>query len=277
MKRIEIFTNLIKDELTSHVDRRDPSTISMSSLGHCMRSLAYRYHEIPGKPLGWRTMMVFKDGDMGHAQLRMLMYNRLQGAGYCHKLVDEEAEVCLDGVVGHIDGFLKHDPDCKFTGPMHKDFLLELKTMNDRAFAELKKHEEVGLEYRCQISGYLAALDIDQAIVIAKNKNTGELLEFIYDGEDELVLDRITKLDSVIQSKDPESVAREYGPNKSGSLPWQCNYCPFTELCWREEGVTMKKEKKYIVNMDLVNKQKTIKEINKVLNEEQPLPTEGCT
>ncbi len=254
MEKSEVFSAVIRAQLEKKVDARDPSTISMSSLGHCVRSLAYRHHHVEGRPLTWRSMMIFDDGNRAHEQIRSNLFLGLAGStSLCHQLVEEEAEVELEGVVGHVDGILRHDKKCPFTGPYHKDLLLEVKSMNDRAFREVVKIKELGFEYRCQVSGYLAAAKMEHAVIICKNKNTGEMAEFFYEVEEELVMERLQKLDSLHITEGPEDVEREYGPTKSGNLPWQCNYCPFVSICWRDFGVVEKKEKKWAVDFPLYN------------------------
>lgn len=237
------FITAIKRELESVPPDRDPSHISMSSLGHCARQLAYRYHGIKPQSFNWKSLMVFDDGDMHHTQLRMLLKLRLDKDKSCYRLVGEEREVSYLGITGHIDGLLEHNNEiCK--DPSHGDMLLEVKSMNERAFAELKKTGKIGYEYACQVSGYLAALQLRFAVIIAKNKNTGDLVEFIYEGDQEELKKRYDIIESIITAEDPEQVEREYGPNKAGNLPWQCGYCPFAMMCWRHEGVVEKKPHK---------------------------------
>lgn len=238
------FISAIKRELEATPQDRDPSRLSMSSLGHCGRQLAYRYHGVAPEAFNWKSYMVFDDGDMHHAQLRLLLTTRLQKEDSCYQLEDQEKEVSYQGIPGHIDGLLKHnDEKCK--DKTHTTMLLEVKSMNERAFAEIKKTKSLGYEYACQVSGYLAAHQLRYAVILAKNKNTGDLVEFIYECDLELLAKRLDVIESVVTAEDPEQVDREYGPNKAGNLPWQCGYCPFVKMCWRHEGVMEKKAHKY--------------------------------
>lgn len=240
------FTNHIKKGLESAIDDRDPTNISMSSIGHCARQLAYRMHGIDGTPLNWRARMIFDDGHMAHDQLRFMLNEALVNSKSCYKLVKEEADVDFSGVGGHIDGILEHSDECKDAS--HSSMLLEVKSMNDRAFAELKKNGELPWEYRCQVSGYLAATGMTKAIILAKNKNTGDLAEYIYEVERDLLETRMVVIDNLLDSGDPEQVARDYAPNNRGNLPWQCNYCPFVSLCWRDFELVEKKGRKFGIN-----------------------------
>ena len=258
MEEQSYFTNLIKAGLEDKVDSRDPSLISMSSIGHCARQLAYRVHGIEGKPLTWRAQMIFNDGDWTHTQLRSMLFQSLKKAGSCFTLCKEEADVEFSGVSGHIDGVLEHNKDCTLTGPDHVSMLLEVKSMNDRAFCELKKEHQIPWEYRCQVSGYLAASGMQHAIIIAKNKNTGDLAEYRYTIERDLLVNRMVVIDTIASSDDPEEVARDYEPNNRGNLPWQCNYCPFVSLCWRDYELQEKKGRKFQINYKMYQTGKAI-------------------
>ncbi len=240
----------IQAVLAEEVDARDPSNITMSSLGHCARQLAYRFFEVPGKPLSWRSYMVFDDGDMAHDQLRSLIYRAFTKLASCYKITSQEASVVHDGVGGHIDGMLIHDAD-KCSNSQHQNYLLEVKSMNDRGFQQLRKTKEIGFEYRCQVSGYLAAMGLQYAIILVKNKNNGDLAEFRYSREDGILQERMAVVESLCLSSTAEQVPREYSPNSKGNLPWQCGYCPFTQICWRDMELVEKKENKYQVNMKL--------------------------
>lgn len=204
----------------------------------------------------WRSMMVFRDGDMAHTQLRELISEGLKSKTApltCYSLVDQEKKVSFEGIEGHVDGILKHDSE-KCKDGAHHDMLLEVKSMNDRAFSELEKKKELGYEYRCQVSGYLAATGLEVAVILAKNKNNGDIIELLYRKEPDLLAERTSVVDLILLSQTPEDVQREYGPNTRGNLPWQCGYCPFVELCWRHESVIMKKTFHYQVDLKAINK-----------------------
>ena len=250
MKRSELVEPAIKAQLADELVKKESTHISMSSLGHCARQLSYRANGIEGAGLDWRSMMVFDDGHMHHDQLRGLIEAGLKkvNSSSCFKLTSQEKEVEYNGVLGHIDGMLEHS-NLLCVNPDHHSMLLEVKSMNDRGFSELVKTETVGFEYACQVSGYLAALGLTEALILAKNKNTGEIAEFIYQRDDGMLQKRFDVIDKILEAKDAEEVEREYGPNKHGNLPWQCGYCPYVNLCWREHGITEIKPKKFKVEL----------------------------
>lgn len=240
------FLTAIKEALEEGSEKRDPKVISMSSLGHCARQLAYRMHGTPGTSLTWRALGIFSDGNLHHDSIRSLLKKGLEGG--CYSLQDQELSVSYEGISGHVDGVLRHDRACSVLS--HGDLLLEVKSVNDRGYGDVLKKGELSFEYRCQVSGYLKALGLKQAVIILKNKNTAEISEFLYDLEEGLVNERLAIVKTVKASQTPDDVEREYFPDKKGKLSWRCGYCPFVETCWEDEGVTLVKEHKYQIDLD---------------------------
>lgn len=239
---------------------RPPGHIGMSGIGHCKRQLAYVRHEIKGQELDWRAKIIFDDGNLHHNQIRKALREGLSIINSCYSLVREEEEVKLGKLTGHIDGVLQHD-NVRCNDDDHRTMLLEVKSMNDRGFGELKRTGELSFEYRCQLSAYLRATGLKTGCILAKNKNTGEMLSLKVDCDEALLDERLQALSEVYSSEDAEQVDREYAEKEDGSLPWQCNYCPFVNMCWRHEGVFESSTKKY-------------KLLTKIVEQEQKLLTE---
>ena len=224
----------IKRALDSQGRDRDPKIISASSLGQCSRKLAFRHHGYAEEPLDWRAKAIFSDGNHAHDQLREWIRSGLDGT--CYTLDREELRVERDKIGGHIDGAITHNPECKVEG--HKTRLLEIKSMNSYSFSDLEKESLPDYEYLIQIYFYLYALDLEECILLAKNKNNSVLYESIITLDKEELLKRINTLNNVIKKSDnPTSVQREFGPDKRGNLDWHCGYCPFWKHCWAAEGV----------------------------------------
>ena len=248
-------TSLALDAVRAYWDckksDRPESHIGMSALGHCGRQLAYKYHEIPGNPYDWRAKIIFDDGHLHHDQIRKALAEGLVLMNSCYSLVKEEEQVSLGYVTGHIDGMLEHD-DIKCENKEHRDLLLEVKSMNDRGFNEFKKTGELSKEYAIQTSAYMRATGVSGALILAKNKNSGEMLQLLYNGDSDLLDQRLRVLYDVHKSGQPEDVLREYGPNAAGVLPWNCGYCPFVRLCWRDNGLVQKAEHKFELTQKFV-------------------------
>lgn len=230
---------------------RPPGHIGMSGIGMCKRRLAYVHHEIEGIALDWRAKIIFDDGNLHHTQIRTALREGLILSNSCYTLVREEEEVKLGSLTGHIDGILKHDNvACQEDG--HYTMLLEVKSMNDRGFQELKRTGELSKDYAAQVSAYLRSLGYDTACVLVKNKNTGEMLRMYFDRDDVLLDERLQALEEVKESAEAEYVKREYHANDDGTLDWHCNYCPFVNLCWRHEGVKQVGPHKFVLNTKIV-------------------------
>lgn len=246
MRNMPLLIKAIQLAIDLEEDDRDPSKITMSSLGHCARKLAYRHHGVSGATLDFKAKGTLDDGNMAHAQLRPWIRRGLIEGGSCYRLVDQEKDVETHGIGGHIDGFLKHrNSKCHDKG--HDDMLLEVKSMNEYRFKDFKEHGKLDFEYRCQVSGYLSSLGLYHAIILGKNKNKFDLHEQEYEIEPALLNDRFAIVDRVKVSNNPEEINKEHQPMKGGILPWQCGYCPFVKLCWRHEGVIEIKPKLYKV------------------------------
>lgn len=215
---------------------RPPGTIGMSQIGHCARQLAYVKHLTFSEPHDWRAKIIFDDGNRHHDQIRLAIREGLIQQGSCYSLTGEECEVNIGELKGHVDGILFHDDD-KCVGRGHETMLLEVKSMNERGFAQFQKERKLPYEYECQVSAYLRASGYDRAHIVIKNKNTGQMDEMVY-VENVMLLDsRLEVLEDVYNSTTPEDVSRDWTYNeKTGNLPWQCGYCPFVALCWRHEG-----------------------------------------
>ncbi len=177
--------NAIKSYWDSQKNDRPAGHIGMSAIGMCSRRLAYMHHEIPGIPLDWRAKIIFDIGNLYHKQLRKVLADGLTMTQPCTALIREEEEVRLGILTGHIDGVLAHDPHCENEG--HKSTLLEVKSMNERGFTELKKTGELSKDYRAQTSAYLRSTGYASATMLIANKNTGDMLSMQYSGNSELL------------------------------------------------------------------------------------------
>ena len=213
----------------------DRPVFGLSGIGSCKRKLAYLHHKVAAKPLSARSKIIFDDGHVTHEHLRSWLAAGLLDSKSCYTLVDLEREVTLGGTKGHIDGILFHSTSCQEKD--HKTRLLEVKSMNNRAFKEFQKTKIPSFEYAAQMSAYLRATGLQEAYVLAKDKDRATLVEAIYPIDNDLIDNRQKAVEEVRKSSSPEMVQREYGPSDKGVLPWNCGYCPFVELCWRHEGV----------------------------------------
>ena len=214
----------IKAYLEAIPPDRPGNRITGSALGKCDRQLAYKYHGFKGEPGNWKNWLVFNDGDLAHDQLRAIMVKAVPHTGW--ELIDVEREVQLETpqgytIKGHIDGVLRNLDD-------DRRMLLEIKSMSSYAFDE----DDIEASYQAQMSGYMSALGLEDALFVSKNKDTADLHERIYHIDKELVARRLEAIDKIVSSKAPNMVERSYGADKRGRLDWHCAYCPHWQPCW---------------------------------------------
>ena len=226
----------IKAHLESLPPDRDPTSLGMSALGHCVKQNAYRYNGVPGAALGWKALSIFDDGHITHRHLRKWIALGLKKRKDCYRLVKREGVVELSPWVGHVDGYLKHRRGCK--NPKQHDMLLEVKSMNPWAFKRTVESGTLEMEYASKLSGYRRGAGFDTALVLIKDKGNGNLYEFIYTINNALLDERLEKHVPVFDGVPPEHISREYSPDKQGKLPWQCGYCPWVEPCWKDYGLS---------------------------------------
>jgi hypothetical protein len=201
--------------------------LRMSSVGKPARKLWYESRQDPNQPvkLHGSTLLKFMYGDILEALLLFLC----KQSG--HKVNDQQKEVEIDGVKGHIDATID-------------DILIDVKSASNFSFNKFKfgsLYEDDSFGYTEQLSSYRKALGAKEAAFLAVNKETGEIctLELpddVYLGVD--VTQNIATIKEALLSE--EAPDRCYSPvpdGKSGNmkLPVACaKYCDFRDKCWSD-------------------------------------------
>lgn len=210
-------------------ERKDGS-LRLSIAGKCPRQTYYSI-TMPelARPLEPRVKLTFLFGDVSEAIIVAMIKA-------CEiDLHDEQKEVEFEGVKGHIDGIVTIDG---------KDYLLEIKSMADGSF---KATSASGMSndfgYLSQVNCYLEALNLNKAIFICLNKNTGHLEEVIVDKDNNIIKEARENIKKVREAeasgKLPErkfTFEKELYRNKptgKEKLPFQCSYCSFVDECWK--------------------------------------------
>jgi len=193
--------------------------LRMSLLGTGNRKLWYLMH----KPLQREKVadMKFLYGDIVEELLLLLV----KESG--HKVTEEQAEVTVNGVKGHIDCFID-------------DYLIDVKSASDFAFKKfshgtLAENDSFG--YIAQLSGYAHAYKTTKAGFLALNKVTGERTIFKVRATDFMdAPQRVDEVKAIVALPNPpEEKCYEPVPHgKSGNykLHTNCGYCPYKEQCW---------------------------------------------
>lgn len=219
---LDLFLN---DLRKTFLDRFKPddgtprASLRMSRLGVKDRKFWYDHHEPDlDKEL---PKMKFLFGDI----IEALMLFLAKEAG--HTVEQEQAEVEIDGVKGHIDAIID-------------GIVIDVKSASDFAFKKfamgtLAENDPFG--YLAQISGYMDALENDEGAFWVMNKVTGQMA--------------LTKVNSIDRFDTKARIARQkelkelplppeekcYQPKpygKSGNivLNTNCSYCEHKFKCW---------------------------------------------
>jgi len=243
---------MLTDKLTTYLETlpptRDKRELTISSLGHCGRQLAYRYHGQPGLSLDARSIITLDTGTVLHHDIRRKIRAALKGS--CYRLWGFPKEIVAEvhvgpyTIPGHADGILKHIGHC--TKPGHKDKLLEVKTMSEFSYRRFV-NGEIEQSYLDQVYGYLDGLGLTEVLFLGLNKNTGEIHEEIRTLDKDRLKARLELHRQIFESHNPEEIPTEHTPNSKGALPWQCNYCPFVLRCYEKQSPKKIWRHKYVL------------------------------
>lgn len=126
----------------------------------------------------------------------------------------------IAGFEGHVDGLLS----CHETG---ETFVLEIKTANDDNFNKFKKEGLLSWApyYYSQVQCYLGMLKVERGILLAINKNNGELHQEIVHYDDIFYHQLKSKVKHILSLTEP--------PEKLNKNPqyYICRMCEFKDIC----------------------------------------------
>ena len=211
----------MKDWLTPRANRK-PS-LRMSNIGKPERQLWYELKSDPKEiAIPAPTMIKFL---YGHILERVVLFlTELSG----HEVTDEQKEVKVEGVVGHMD--------CKIDGEV-----VDIKSASNFAFKKfsegtLPQNDPFG--YLSQLAGYEYNEDTNQGAFLAINKESGDLVLYCPSKEDKPnIKSKINKIQKQLKQDTPPP--RCYKPIDEGAygnqkLPRECKYCPFKFKCHKD-------------------------------------------
>ena len=204
---------------------RGKPTLRMSNIGRPDRQLWY---DINGKgekeKLLPATLIKFAYGDM--IEQMILLYAKMAG----HSVEQEQAEVEVDGIKGHIDAVID-------------GVLVDVKSASSFSFQKFESgalflpgNDPFG--YVAQLCGYMEATGCVRGGFLAVDKTLGKLC-FCEVPSDVVrgykVRDRIKNIKEVIASDViPPRCYPDVPDGKSGNMKLStgCNYCPHKFNCW---------------------------------------------
>jgi hypothetical protein len=199
----------------------------MSNLGRPDRQLWYQFH--PEGPDAAReefephTLLKFLIGDIYEAVLLFLS----ECAG--HDVSQEQAEVEIDGIKGHIDAVIDGN-------------VVDVKSASTYAFKKFKNGtlaDDDPFGYIEQISGYSTALGLPGAF-LAGDKQNGHIALLKIPPEDVeglRIRDRIEHIKEAVASDEiPERCYETQPEGLSGNMALAvgCSYCPHKFRCWSD-------------------------------------------
>jgi len=204
-------------------EERGPPSLRLSNLGtFCGRKLWYTINTPQdAEPLSASTRLKFLFGDVLEEVL--LFLSRAAG----HTVTDEQKEVEINGVKGHIDAIVDGE-------------LVDVKSASTYSFNKFKTHGLVyndDFGYRDQLGAYRSALGQDRAHFFAVDKTLGHIVldthtKEEYDRDFEKLVD--DRRDLLAQPTPPDRAYADEADGKSGNrkLGVACSYCPFKRSCW---------------------------------------------
>jgi|TARA_R100000808_G_scaffold1139_2_gene5289 hypothetical protein len=221
---IEDFGEKMKDAIRNwSTPREDGPSVRMSNLGKPLRQLWYDVNrdDIPtstDKALPIKFLY-------GHLlEEVVLLLVRMAN----HEVSDEQKEIKVDGVKGHID--------CVIDGEV-----IDVKTASNFSFKKFQEgslSEDDPFGYIAQLSGYEKAIGTNGGGFLALNKESGALC--LYRPEEQHKVDIPEKIKQVKEALDKDTPPDRCFPpvpdGKSGNMriARQCNYCIHKHECFKE-------------------------------------------
>lgn len=216
----------IKEALMSWAvpsDRNKDFTVRMSNVGKPSRQLWYEKRDPEGRGgIDGPTQIKFLYGHLLEEIVLMLV--RMSG----HKVTDEQKEVEVKGIVGHMD--------CKINGEV-----VDVKTASRFAFNKFKDgrlSQDDPFGYLGQLAGYEAAEGTDNGGFLVLNKESGELCMYVPDDLDKPnIKTSISQLLPALELDSPPELCYTPIPDgKKGNmkLPKGCSWCKYKHECYKD-------------------------------------------
>ena len=226
----------IKDALMSWSNPtvRDRNfTVRMSNIGKPARQLWYEKRDTDSKYVTGSTQIKFLYGHLLEEIVLMLV--RMTE----HKVTDEQKEVNLNGIVGHMD--------CKIDGEV-----VDVKTASNFAFRKFSQgnlSEDDPFGYLAQLAAYEEAENTFNGGFLVMNKESGELCLYRPDDlEKPNASFKIKSLLTSLEKKEPPSICYSPVPDgKKGNMKLAkgCTWCKYKFECFKDsnEGSGLKSYK----------------------------------
>lgn len=206
-------------------ERDKDNSIRFSNLGKPDRVHWYKAKGVEGEKMSPKTYLKFVYGDVIESLLLFL----IKESG--HTVEDEQLEIELDGIKGHIDARID-------------GVICDIKSAAPYSYLKFEKGtllDDDPFGYIPQLSGYDYVLEgKDSPTFIAFDKVGGDICTFSIPYEVTKQFDpskRIAHLKEVVKQEEaPPRCYPDEPEGKSGNmkLGTQCSYCEFKKTCWPE-------------------------------------------
>ena len=220
-KAAQDFKDVLRASTRLREDPVDP--LRFSSLGKQDRQIWHQSRGTEGEDMTPNTYLKFL---YGHIIENMLLFLAKEAG---HTVTDEQREIEVDGVLGHIDAIIDGVVvDVKSASPFGYQKFVNGNVITDDPFGYIK-----------QLSGYSNVLTPDQApAFIAMDKVSGNVT--VMNVSTSITSDhkpepRIAHLRDVIASDTPPPICYEPVPDgKSGNMKLDtgCSYCKYKKSCF---------------------------------------------
>ena len=206
-------------------ERSKNFSVRMSNVGKPARQLWYEKRDPRGRGgIDGPTQIKFLYGHLLEEIVLMLV--RMAG----HKVTDEQKEVVVDGIVGHMD--------CKINGEV-----VDVKTASRFAFNKFRDGrlaQDDPFGYLGQLAGYEEAEGTDKGGFLVLNKESGELCMYVPDDLDKPnIKASISKLLPALEMDAPPELC--YNPIPDGKkgnmkLAKGCSWCKYKYDCYKDSN-----------------------------------------
>ena len=256
---LDEFGNSMKEALRhwANPTPRDTETLRMSNIGKPLRQLWYdlKSEGEETQPLEPHLFIRFLYGHI--LEEVMLFLVKLAG----HKVTDEQKEVKVSGVHGHMD--------CKIDGEV-----IDIKTASSFAFRKFKNGtlvEDDPFGYLAQLSAYETAEKTKAGGFLVLNKESGEITlhrPSFFDKPN--ARNKIREVKKAIKLDNPPALCYNPVPEgKAGNmkLPRGCTYCRHKNECHKDandgKGLRVFKYSKGLMYLTKVEKEPNVLEITR--------------
>ena len=206
-------------------ERNRDFTVRMSNVGKPDRQLWYEKRDPAGRgSIDGATQIKFLYGHLLEEIVLMLV--RMTE----HKVTDEQKEVVVEGITGHMD--------CKIDGEV-----VDVKTASRFAFNKFRDGrlaEDDPFGYLGQLAAYEAAEGTENGGFLVMNKESGELCMYVPDDLDKPnIKTKITNLLSALDLETkPDFCYPPVPDGKKGNMKIAkgCNWCNYKQDCYKDSN-----------------------------------------